>query len=127
MINYLSIILLSLSFVFCQQTVTPNGFNAEDNNISHPQESWLKRNDRFVFVIVVSVLVLSILIWYVVRSIRSMRKRLVQDNQNQMVMIQGNNNFSEAMPVDNNGFHKMPDYSVPPTGQQHQHQHQHRY
>lgn len=134
MINCLTIILLSLSFVFGQQTISAippavpqNGFNSEDNNFTRPKESWLKQNDRYIFIIVISILVLAILIWYVTKSILRMRQRLVQENQGHMMMIQGKSGISETVPVDNNGFHKMPDYPVPPTQQQQQQQYTHRY
>jgi hypothetical protein len=62
-----------------------------------------------------------------------MRQRLASENQGHMMMIQnvsgGQNNtnhsgFSETVPIDNNGFHKMPDYPGPPQQQQ---QYTHRY
>lgn len=130
MISYLSIFLLFLSLVSGQQTIpaptTPDGFKTDDNNAGPKEESWLKKNDRYVFVIVISILFLAIIIWYVIKSIRGMRQRLAQENQNHMMMIGGNSNFSETVPVDNNGFHKMPDYSTP-EHQQQQQQHTHRY
>ncbi|KAG2199242.1 hypothetical protein INT47_010617 [Mucor saturninus] len=130
MISYLSILLLFLSLVSGQQTnpppTTPDGFKTDDNNSGPAEESWLKKNDRYVFVIVVSILFLAIIIWYVTRSIRGMRQRLAQENQNHMMMIGGSSNFSETVPVDNNGFHKMPDYPVSQQQQQQQ-QHTHRY
>jgi flagellar biosynthesis/type III secretory pathway M-ring protein FliF/YscJ len=136
MINYLSIILVSLSAVLAQNpsgVVNTDGFRDQSNDTTQQQESWLKKNDRYIFIIFLVLLFLAILIWYVVRSIRSMRQRLASENQGHMMMIQnvsgGQNNtnhsgFSETVPIDNNGFHKMPDYPGPPQQQQ---QYTHRY
>jgi branched-subunit amino acid ABC-type transport system permease component len=137
MISYLSIILLSFtSAAFAQQptpvqsvppAVSTNGFNDGDTNLNQTKESWLKQNDRYVFIIVLALLVLAVLIWYIARSIRGMRQRLSTENQGHMMMMQGGGNgFKETIPVDNNGFHKMPDYSASPP-QQNQQQHTHRY
>lgn len=141
MINYLSIALLSslASAVFAQQvqpTPTPvqsipppvstNGFNDSDTNINQPHQSWIQQNDRYVFIIIIVLFVVAILIWYVVRSIRGMRQRLATENQGHMMMMQGGKGFSETIPVDNTGFHKMPDYSASSQAQNQQ-QYTHRY
>lgn len=136
MISYLSIILVSLTAVLAQEQpgvingpISTEGFH-QNNEPTKPEESWLKKNNRFVFIIFLVLLFLVILIWYIVRSIRGMRQRLASENQNHMMMIQnvsGNRNnqsaFSENVPVDNNGFHKMPDYPGPPMQQQQQYTH----
>lgn len=118
------------SVVLAQQTpnVSANGFNDDYGNSDVKEESWLKKNDRYVFIIVLVILVLSILIWYIVRSIKSMRKRLAAENQGHMMMVQNasGGGFSETVPVDGNGFHKMPDYPQPQQMQQQQ-QYTHRY
>jgi flagellar biosynthesis/type III secretory pathway M-ring protein FliF/YscJ len=106
-------------------SVETNGFNDNNVNTSAPQESWLKQHDRYVFIIVLVLLVVGILIWYIVRSIRGMRKRLATDNQGQMMMMQSSN-FPERVPVDNNGFQKMPDYTTP-SQQEQQQSYSHRY
>lgn len=134
MIIYLSLLVLSLSsLVFAQSTTTTpevntDGFDDRDANLSHHQQSWLQENDRYIFIIVLSILFLAIITYYVVRSIRGMRQRLSKDNQAQMMMIQGpghNSGISETVPVDNNGFQKMPDYPSP--HQQQKEQYVHRY
>lgn len=106
-------------------SVETNGFNTNNVNSSAPQESWLKQHDRYVFIIVLALLVLAVLIWYVVRSIRGMRKRLAAENQGQMMMMQNTQGFPERVPVDNSGFQKMPDY--PTTTQQQTPPYSHRY
>ncbi|KAI9485591.1 MAG: hypothetical protein EXX96DRAFT_545723 [Benjaminiella poitrasii] len=148
MISYLSLVTLTLISAVSAQvqtlvpetttinnqpipstTVSPNGFNDVDNNIDAPHESWLKKNDRYVFIIVLALLFLAIIIWYIVRSIRSMRKRLAAENHGHMMMIQNASGvsqaFSETVPV-NDGFHKIPDYPGHPLPQQQQ-QYMHRY
>lgn len=64
------------------------GWNSNENEQSTNQQSWLRQNNRFVFVIFVGLFVAAILIWYIVRSIKGMRKRLAQENQAQLYMIQ---------------------------------------
>ncbi|KAI8390324.1 hypothetical protein BD560DRAFT_380648 [Blakeslea trispora] len=95
--------------------VSTDGFNDRNVNQEPHHESWLRQHDRYVFIIVIALFVVAILIWYVVRSIRGMRTRLAADNRNQMTMVQnisgGGHGFSETIPVDNNGFQKMPEYS----------------
>ncbi|EPB91327.1 hypothetical protein HMPREF1544_01844 [Mucor circinelloides 1006PhL] len=126
--TYLIFFMSFLSAILAQQTpnVATNGFNGDLNSSKAPEESWLKKNDRYVFIIVLVLFFLAILIWYIVRSIKSMRKRLAAENQGHMMMVQNasGGGFSETVPVDNNGFHKMPDYPQPPQQQQ---QYTHRY
>ncbi|KAG2201894.1 hypothetical protein INT46_004614 [Mucor plumbeus] len=69
-------------------TVQGTGWNSNENEQSKNQQSWLRQNNRFVFVIFVGLFVAAILIWYIVRSIKGMRKRLEQENQAQLYMIQ---------------------------------------
>ncbi|KAI8639337.1 hypothetical protein BD408DRAFT_421610 [Parasitella parasitica] len=110
-----------LSAVFAQQTPTvlTNGFHEDNNSSNEKHESWLQKNDRYVFIIILSLLILAILIWYIVRSIKSMRKRLADENQGHMMMVQNasGGGFSENVPVDSNGFHKVPDYPQQPPPQ----------
>ncbi|KAL9541675.1 hypothetical protein MBANPS3_008983 [Mucor bainieri] len=113
-----------LSAVLAQQgpSVATDGFNDQLNNSNAPEESWLKKNDRYVFIIVLVLFFLAILI-----CIKGMRKRLAAENQGHMMMVQNasGGGFSETVPVDANGFHKMPDYPQQP--QQQQQQYTHRY
>ncbi|KAF1798446.1 hypothetical protein V8B55DRAFT_1525458 [Mucor lusitanicus] len=127
--THLILFMSLLSAVFAQQgpSVATDGFNDQLNNSNAPQESWLKQNDRYIFIIVLVLFFLAILIWYIVRSIKGMRKRLAAENQGHMMMVQNasGGGFSETVPVDANGFHKMPDYPQQP--QQQQQQYTHRY
>lgn len=69
-------------------TVQTTGWDSSGNQDAENHESWLKQNNRFVFVIVLGLLFLALLIWYIVRSIKGMRKRLEQENQAQLYMMQ---------------------------------------
>lgn len=69
-------------------SVQGTGFHSNGNDQSGPEQSWLRQNNRFVFVIFLGLIVLSILIWYIYRSVKGMRKRLEQENQAQLYMIQ---------------------------------------
>lgn len=64
------------------------GFNPNVNQEADDDESWLKKHNRFVFIIFVGLIVLGLLIWYVVRSVKGMRKRLEQENAAQLYMMQ---------------------------------------
>ncbi|CAO3621378.1 unnamed protein product [Mucor hiemalis] len=69
-------------------TVQTTGWDSSGNSDSEKPQSWLRQNNRFVFVIVLGLLFLAVLIWYIVRSIKGMRKRLEQENQAQLYMMQ---------------------------------------
>jgi hypothetical protein len=69
-------------------TVQSNGFNSNGNSASPNQQSWLRQHNRFVFIIFVGLLFLALIIWYIVRSVKGMRKRLEQENQAQLYMMQ---------------------------------------
>lgn len=64
------------------------GWDSSGNQDAEKPQSWLRQNNRFVFVIVLGLLFLALLIWYIVRSIKGMRKRLEQENQAQLYMMQ---------------------------------------
>ncbi|KAI8378609.1 hypothetical protein BD560DRAFT_389876 [Blakeslea trispora] len=64
------------------------GWNQSGNQAPDNHQSWLKEHNRFVFIIVIGLLMLALLIWYIYRSIKGMRKRLERDNQAQLYMMQ---------------------------------------
>ena len=68
-------------------TVDPTGFNPAEGAPEKEKKSWLEQHGRFAFIIVIGLLILGLLIWYVARSVKSMRKRLAMENDNQMQMI----------------------------------------
>ncbi|KAI9339725.1 hypothetical protein BD770DRAFT_400045 [Pilaira anomala] len=69
-------------------TVQTPGWNSNGNNEDTNQQSWLRQHNRFVFVIFLGLLFMAILIWYIVRSVKGMRKRLEQENEAQLYMMQ---------------------------------------
>ncbi|GAA5816351.1 hypothetical protein MFLAVUS_009879 [Mucor flavus] len=69
-------------------TVQTPGWNSNGNIDDSNQQSWLRQHNRFVFVIFLGLIFLSVLIWYIVRSVKGMRKRLEQENQAQLYMMQ---------------------------------------
>lgn len=103
-----------------------NGFNADGNAMKESHESWLKRNDRYIFIIILVLILVAIIIWYITRSLRGMRKRLDEENRQNMMMMQqttvGRNDITETIPLPSDSFHKLPDYSP-----QQQQQYAHRY
>ncbi|GAA5803560.1 hypothetical protein EDC94DRAFT_611054 [Helicostylum pulchrum] len=122
MIYYL-FVLLFCSIAYAQSDtyppVNPTGFNSDDANLYHRDESWISKNEKYIIIAVVVVVVFAILTWYIVKSIRGMRKRLARENQANMIMMQGNGGgISETVPLDSHGFQKMSEYSVTPPQQQ---------
>ncbi|KAL0074570.1 hypothetical protein F4703DRAFT_1892444 [Phycomyces blakesleeanus] len=71
-----------------QPSVNTTGFDYGNTGPSKSEESWLKKNNRFIFVIVLGVVVGGLIIWYIVRSVQGMRRRLEQENHAQMLMLQ---------------------------------------
>ena len=69
-------------------TIQTTGWDSQGNNDNGNQQSWLRQHNRFVFVIFLGLLFLAIVIWYIVRSIKGMRKRLERENQEQLYMMQ---------------------------------------
>ncbi|ORY93551.1 hypothetical protein BCR43DRAFT_497130 [Syncephalastrum racemosum] len=126
-------LLLFLSVAHAQESpttaaespVSTHGWNGTSNNPPAEHKSWLAQHGRFAFVIVLGVLVLALLIWYIVRSIRGMRKRLQRENENQMAVIQHISdaqatNMDQKQQFSNNNHHEYPsaDYMLPPTTHQ---------
>ncbi|CEP07465.1 hypothetical protein [Parasitella parasitica] len=69
-------------------SVQSTGWDANEYTKPENQQSWLRQNNRFVFIIFVGLFIIAILIWYIVRSIKGMRKRLAQENEAQLYMMQ---------------------------------------
>lgn len=76
--------------------VNTTGWNADDTNQPEENKSWLAQHGRFAFVIVLGILVLALLIWYIVWSVRGMRRRLERENQNQLQVLQQIKQSNEA-------------------------------
>ncbi|KAI7862299.1 hypothetical protein BDF14DRAFT_1857790 [Spinellus fusiger] len=73
---------------YAQHTVDTSGFDSSNNSKPSSPQSWLKENNRFVFVVVLGGIALILLIWYIVKSVQGMRKRLERENQNHMLLMQ---------------------------------------
>lgn len=114
-----------------QQQVNDTGFKDGDNEADNDQKSWLSQHHRYVFVIVIAVIVLALLTWYIVRSVKGMRKRLEVDNEKQLYMIQQataggggggyNSPINETIPVHQQGYQKFDSTANAPV------YHTHRY
>ena len=93
-----SALLLVLFAAAVQAQVDTTGWNPDENYDKDQNKSWLEQHGRFAFVIVIGLLVLGLLIWYIVRSVKGMRRRLKMENDNQMQMMrqiaQGQQNSS---------------------------------
>ncbi|KAI9260503.1 hypothetical protein BDA99DRAFT_538114 [Phascolomyces articulosus] len=129
MLNIFLLTILFWSYTALAQKVDDTGFKDGDNESSTQEESWLKQNHRYVFVIVIGVIVLALLIWYIVRSVKGMRKRLEHDNEKQLYMIQqataGGGGYhspiNETIPVSQHSYQKFDSTANAPV------YHTHRY
>ncbi|KAI7883618.1 hypothetical protein K492DRAFT_192483 [Lichtheimia hyalospora FSU 10163] len=70
------------------QMNTPSGWHINENHHEHDTTSWLSKDGRIAIVIVLGALGLILITWYIVRSIIGMRRRLRQENEKQLQMIQ---------------------------------------
>lgn len=100
-------------YVALAQNVDDTGFKQNDNTAEPEQESWLKKNDRYIFIIVIGLLIVGLLIWYIVRSVKDMRKRLALENEKQMYMLEqatAANPYQQppsTMPLQQHGYQKF--------------------
>ncbi|CAO3615663.1 unnamed protein product [Cunninghamella blakesleeana] len=93
---------------------TPPEPTSYQNNPTPPQqdESWLKQNNRFVFVIILGLLALVLIFWYIYKSIKGMRKRLKKENEAQRAMIEQ----ATAYQYNNHNSNNQ-NTMIPPTSQ----------
>ncbi|KAI8099486.1 uncharacterized protein BX664DRAFT_321376 [Halteromyces radiatus] len=104
--------------------VATTAFNPNDGNVtSQPEQSWILRDHHYVIIIVIVLVIVGLVLYYIVRSVRGMRKRLARENEQQLQMI--NQVRQPYSPI--NETVMMDGYSKYPQQQQQQHQHQHRY
>jgi hypothetical protein len=71
------------SFVLAPQptsTIDTNGFS-DDTRDNQKQDSWLQQHSRWVFVLVIGLLVGAIILWYIVRGITRARRELRAENE----------------------------------------------
>ncbi|KAI8985947.1 hypothetical protein BDB01DRAFT_71665 [Pilobolus umbonatus] len=93
-----------------------NGFNNQGNPNMRTEENWFQKNTLYIIISAVALVFLALLIWYITKSIKGMRKRLERENQEHMMIIQNsravnNHGFHEPIPM--NEFHKLPEYAPP--------------
>ncbi|KAI8065269.1 hypothetical protein BC940DRAFT_304624 [Gongronella butleri] len=81
---------LARPWLHAQSTGTPaaNGFNGNDGVAPSQQQSWLMQHHRYVFVIILGLIFFALVLWYIIRSIKGMRRRLREENQAHLDMIQ---------------------------------------
>lgn len=106
-------------------TVQSTGWNSNSNSANSNNENWLRQHNRFVFIIFIGLLFLGLLIWYIVRSVKGMRKRLEQDNQAQLYMMQQASGGHHPPPPPSTQQQYAPPqqpYYPPPSQQQQQQQ-----
>ncbi|KAI8978495.1 hypothetical protein BDB01DRAFT_800125 [Pilobolus umbonatus] len=69
-------------------TVQSTEWDPKENNQIKNDQSWLKQNNRFVFIIFLGLFLIALISWYVTKSVKGMRKRLERENQEQLYMMQ---------------------------------------
>ncbi|KAH8549685.1 hypothetical protein BGW37DRAFT_522348 [Umbelopsis sp. PMI_123] len=65
---------------FATSTIDSDGFS-DNSRDSQNQGSWLQQHSRWVFVLVIGLLVVGILIYYIVRGITRARRELRAENE----------------------------------------------
>ncbi|KAI8370548.1 uncharacterized protein BYT42DRAFT_502395 [Radiomyces spectabilis] len=109
-------LLLLAAVWFTAALAQDDGFKSSGNESKDKQESWLQQHDRFIFIIIIGLLLLGLLIWYIVRSVKGMRKRLERENQDQMLMMQragiSSHYVPETVPIPMDHYNKDDHYSM---------------
>ncbi|KAG1047007.1 hypothetical protein G6F43_010527 [Rhizopus delemar] len=71
-----------------QPTVQGTGWDPSGNSSEKSNESWLKTHNRFVFIIFIGLIVIGLILWYIIKSVKGMRKRLKEENEAHLYMMQ---------------------------------------
>ncbi|CAO3610047.1 unnamed protein product [Cunninghamella echinulata] len=66
---------------------SPNGFNGNADEPHQHEQSWIQKNHNYVIIIVIVLVLLGIILYYIVRSVKGMRKRLARENEQQLQML----------------------------------------
>ncbi|KAI8138674.1 hypothetical protein BJV82DRAFT_582668 [Fennellomyces sp. T-0311] len=107
-----SVLLFALWATAVQAQVDTTGWNPDENYDKGDEKSWLEQHGRFAFIIVIGLLVLGLLIWYIVRSVKGMRRRLKMENENQMQMMRQIADGREGSTVPRQPDHVHPSTSI---------------
>ncbi|KAI9307242.1 hypothetical protein BJ944DRAFT_262224 [Cunninghamella echinulata] len=83
MYNFILINIIYFTILFHQVIMV----SAQETNESNNTASWLNQDHRFILIIVIGLFMLSLTVWYVVHSIKKMRKRLKEENEAQFAVI----------------------------------------
>ncbi|KAG2185940.1 hypothetical protein INT43_002378 [Umbelopsis isabellina] len=78
-------------------TVNSGGFS-DDARGEHDQQNWLQQHSRWVFVLVIGLLVAAAIIYYVVRGIRRARRTLKSENEKLASLSMHPPKYEEAAP-----------------------------
>ncbi|CDS10409.1 hypothetical protein LRAMOSA03085 [Lichtheimia ramosa] len=81
-------VLVNASSLVHAQQVDPTGWNPNEGSSQPEQKSWLEQHGRIALVVVLGVAVLALVTWYIIRSVKGMRKRLQNENEQQARAIE---------------------------------------
>ncbi|KAJ8653486.1 hypothetical protein O0I10_010814 [Lichtheimia ornata] len=111
--------------VQAQQVVDPTGWNPNEGSSQPEQKSWLEQHGRIALVVVLGVAVLALVTWYIVRSVKGMRKRLQNENEQQARAIEqiAHSRQQQHYPSDNTAPPPPPPLNEPAAAP-HAHHHQ---
>ncbi|ORZ24499.1 hypothetical protein BCR42DRAFT_403072 [Absidia repens] len=134
----LAVLLLLFEVIHAQTLDTPGtapvsttGFNPnEDAPVNHNQQSWIQRDHNYIIVIVAVFIVVGLILYYIVRSMRGMRQRLVYENEQQLHMLNQMQPHQPYPPIDERPPAMMDGYKFDQYSQKQQQQpntHHHRY
>ncbi|KAI9316762.1 hypothetical protein BX666DRAFT_1878022 [Dichotomocladium elegans] len=75
--------------VFAQSAVNNYGFSDSDNATHIQRQTWLQRNWQLLLIIIATLFVVILLTWYIVRSVKDMRRRLALANEQETCNLKG--------------------------------------
>ncbi|KAI8581229.1 hypothetical protein K450DRAFT_233728 [Umbelopsis ramanniana AG] len=95
-------------------SVNAGGFDQSDNGANSKSQSWISSNSHWVIILVLCLLVLAALIYYISKSIRGVRKKMLKGDQDGLPL---QNRGGYTAPYEqhmNESIHPPPMYSYEP-------------
>jgi hypothetical protein len=94
--------------------VSNSGFDASGDAENSNNKSWISANYHWVIILVICIIVLGVLIYYITRSIRGVRKQLQKGHQDALP-LQHRQNYSTPYEQHlNESIHPPPMYAYEP-------------
>lgn len=95
--------------------VSDNGFNDSSNAAHSNNQSWISSNSHWIIILVLCLLVLAALIYYISKSIRGVRKKMLKGDHQDGLPLQNRGGYSAPYEQHmNESIHPPPMYSYEP-------------